>query len=455
MKSRKSSISARYHKTPTIEFEYESSMTSFAGLIIYFSHLMELKSDIRNCFRHEKVVPQYGFWRIFLFLVLILLTGFRKLSDSDYLSDDPLVKRILGLKQLPSVSTLSRGLNRVGQMSIDNLRRFCRCYVLNGALGLSRITLDFDGSVFSTTRHAQGTAIGFNKKKKGARSYYPLFCTVAQTAQFLDLHHRPGNVHDSNGSNEFISDLLDEVRSKLGKGVTIETRFDSAFFGEERIKLLLRRKVDFSVSVPFFRMPILKSLVENRKRWHKLDDEWSYFEFEFAPKSWEEVGKQRIIVTRQRVKKPHKGPLQLDLFYPVSHDYDYSAIMTNKTVSAGSVIKFHHGRGLQEDLIGQAKDEAQMDYIPVKGLYGNQLYCLAAMFAHNITKRIQMDASEPRHKKVNSTRSALWRFSDLKTIRNTIVRRAGRIIKPQGRLTLVVSATKSVESNIQKFLSAA
>ncbi|MCA9200495.1 MAG: IS1380 family transposase, partial [Planctomycetales bacterium] len=67
-------------------------------------------------------------------------------------------------------------------------------------LALPRITLDFDGSVLSTKRRAEGTAVGFNKKKKGARSYYPLFCTVAQTSQVLDFLHRSGNVHDSNGA---------------------------------------------------------------------------------------------------------------------------------------------------------------------------------------------------------------------------------------------------------------
>jgi hypothetical protein len=43
--------------------------------------------------------------------------------------------------------------------------------------------MDFDGSVISTGRVAEGTAVGFNKKKKGQRSYYPLFCTIAQTTQ--------------------------------------------------------------------------------------------------------------------------------------------------------------------------------------------------------------------------------------------------------------------------------
>ncbi|MBG90122.1 MAG: hypothetical protein CMO80_24935 [Verrucomicrobiales bacterium] len=41
----------------------------------------------------------------------------------------------------------------------------------------------------STARHAEGTAIGFNKRKKGQRSYYPPCCMIAQTGQALDLHH--------------------------------------------------------------------------------------------------------------------------------------------------------------------------------------------------------------------------------------------------------------------------
>jgi hypothetical protein len=45
--------------------------------------------------------------------------------------------------------------------------------------------------------------VGFNRKKKGQRSYYPLFCSVAQTGQVLDVWHRPGNVHDSNGAKAF------------------------------------------------------------------------------------------------------------------------------------------------------------------------------------------------------------------------------------------------------------
>lgn len=103
-----------------------------------------------------------------------------------------MVRRLLGLKRLPDVATISRALAGADEASVAKLREENRQMVLSRlrSLGLARVTLDFDGSVLST---AEGTAVGYNKQKKGNRSYYPLFCTVAQTEQVLDLHHRPGH----------------------------------------------------------------------------------------------------------------------------------------------------------------------------------------------------------------------------------------------------------------------
>jgi hypothetical protein len=84
-----------------------------------------------------------------------------------------LVKRVLGLNRLPDVATISRMLKEATPSSVDRLRQLLRQLVLDRIKksALARITLDFDGSVRSTTRRAEGTAVGFNKKKKGARSY--------------------------------------------------------------------------------------------------------------------------------------------------------------------------------------------------------------------------------------------------------------------------------------------
>jgi hypothetical protein len=91
--------------------------------------------------------------------------------------------------------------------------------------------------VLSTSRKAEGTAVGFNKKKKGARSYYPLFCTIAQTGQVFDFYHRPENVHDSKGAREFIQQCLEALQQQL-PGILLEVRMDSAFFSQEIVTLL-------------------------------------------------------------------------------------------------------------------------------------------------------------------------------------------------------------------------
>ena len=194
-----------------------------------------------------------------------LLIGFRRLREVDYYRDDPLVLRLLGLKKLPDVSTISRALSQMEDEGVDNYRQLSRDLVTEGLIRerFPRLTLDFDGSVITTKGHAEGTAVGFNKVKKGGRSYYPLFCTVAQTGQFFDLLHRPGNVHDSNGADEFMLMCFENLRAKLN-GTIFESRMDSAFFSKKVMSVFDDNHVKFTASVPFERLTELTS--ERRQR---------------------------------------------------------------------------------------------------------------------------------------------------------------------------------------------
>lgn len=206
-------------------------------------------------------------------------------------------------------------LKDADEESVNNVRHLLGDLVLDRlvSVALPRITLDFDGSVQSTKRRAEGTAVGFNKKKKGARSYYPLFCTVAQTGQVLNFLHRSGSVHDSNGAKDFILRCVEQVRSVL-PGVIIEVRMDSEFFSDEIVPALNDQQVEFSISVPFERFTELKRMIDKRQRWYELSSDVSYFESQWKPKSWPH--RCRFLMIRTRTKKQQKGPVQLDLFEP-------------------------------------------------------------------------------------------------------------------------------------------
>ena len=186
MKRSKIEVHGKARDTLDVRFEAQQ-LTSFSGLIIYqrFFAKLGLKERLRQCFRHLKGSTIYGHHVIVKMLVVHLVLGFRELRDARYYHDDEMVKRLLGLKHLPEVSTVSRALASADERSVENLRNENRHLVLERLreLGVARVTVDFDGSVQSTGRHAEGTAVGFNKKKKGARSYYPLFGTIAQTGQ--------------------------------------------------------------------------------------------------------------------------------------------------------------------------------------------------------------------------------------------------------------------------------
>jgi hypothetical protein len=311
------------------------------------------------------------------------------------------------------------------------------------------VTLDFDGSVLSTGRHAEGTAVGFNKKKKGARSYYPLFCTVAQTDQVLDVHHRPGNVHDSNGADAFIDQCVRSVRSALPR-IKTEARIDSAFFNEIIAEGLHTEDVEFTISVPFERFVELKGMIEGRKRWHRLNEELSFFETRWKPKSW--TTPHRFIFIRKQVRCQHKAPVQLDLFKPTEYGYEFKVIVTNKRTSARKVAAFHEGRGSQEGIFAELKSHCQMDYVPVTTRVGNQLYMFAGILAHNLTRELQIELN-PRARGTTAKRAALWCFREIETLRRTLIQRAGRIIRPAGKLILSMNSNEKLENELLHSLS--
>ena len=451
MKSSKAQIQAKYHKIPVIRFE-DQQLTSFSGLLIFqlLFKRIDLKQRLKKCFAHLKVSPIFGRHLIVLLIIVHLLIGFRRLREVDYYRDDPIVLRLMGLRKLPDVSTISRTLSQIESDGVENVRQLSRSLVIEGLKreSMPRLTLDFDGSVQSTKAHAEGTAVGFNKKKKGSRSYYPLFCTVAQTGQFFDLHHRPGNVHDSNGAGQFMLNCFTQAKATL-KNTLFESRVDAAFFNQNILSIFHDNHVKFTASVPFERFPQLKAMIEHRKRWRKIDKQCSYFETDWKPKSWN--ASYRFIFIRKKTKKQYKGPLQLHLFEPRDFNYDYKVIVTNKTESAKTVVLFHNGRGSQEGIFGDAKNDAALDVIPSRRLAGNQMFTLCAMMAHNLSREVQMIAA-PSAQRALPKRPAAWPFERLDTLRHRIIQRAGRFTRPQGELTLTMSANRAVRKDLLYFL---
>jgi len=453
MKFSKTAVHCKTHGLPTLRFE-DSRLTSFSGLVVIqmLFERLEIKEQLRRCFNHLKGSPIFGHATIVLCLVVHLLLGYRQLRDVRYYSDDPLVQRTLGLSRLPDVATLSRGLAGADEESVKRLHGLLRDRVVKrlATLGLRRVTLDFDGSVLGTGRFAEGTAVGFNRKKKGQRSYYPLFCTVAQTGQVLDVLHRSGNVHDSQGAKAFIFASIATVRAAL-PGICVEVRMDSAFFSDEIVGSLDAQGVEYTVSVPFERFAELKARIEARRLWWPAGGGCAYFEAKWKPKVWTQP--HRFLFIRTRVKQQSKEPVQLDFFIPHEYGYEFKVILTNKRLSARKVVAFHNGRGSQEGIFAELKSANQLGYVPTRTWVGNQIYLLSVLLAHNLGRELQMIAHPPSRATLEK-RPAFWAFQGLDTLRRRLIQRAGRLIRPQGKLTLSLPANPALQQELLHYVEA-
>lgn len=369
-----------------------------------------------------------------------------------------MVKRTLELNCHPSVATVSRALADFDQSTISSLHDLNTSCVIERLQKekLSRVTIDIDGTVQSTTRYSEGTAVGFNKKKRGLRSYFPLCATIAQTTQVLRFLHRPGNYHDSKGAVEVVETCVALVREALPNAV-IEMRMDSAFFGQEMRKTLERLKVEYSVTVPFERLPELKQMIESRQRWRTTRNakgaKIGYFEVEWKPASWGDQDSGRFIMVKTPTKKQTKGPIQLDLFEPVEHENKYKVIFTNKKTKAKNVVSFHEGRAAQEKVFGEMKSQLNMDYIPCRKRVSNEAYLLCTVFAHNLNRELQMSVGK-RTRRCSPQRQSLWIFEEIRTLRYKVLQTAGRLTRPAGKWTLTMRNNPMVEKEFRKLATA-
>ena len=112
-------------------------------------------------------------------IIIHIILGFRRLREVDFYSDDSIALRLMGLRKLPDVPTISRALSQMEPGGVQNIRDLSRSIVIEGLQreAFARITMDFGGSVQSTKGHAEGTAILVSIKKRKALAAI-IFCFV-------------------------------------------------------------------------------------------------------------------------------------------------------------------------------------------------------------------------------------------------------------------------------------
>jgi hypothetical protein len=324
-------------------------------------------------------------------------------------------------------------------------------------MNLARVTLDFDGTVLSCGDKVKWAARGYNPHNRHSKSLYPLLCHVAQTGHFLRVHNRPGDVHDSKAALGIIKASVEEIRKQLPHAV-IEIRLDSAFFQEDIIKYLMKENIEFAMKVPMWQWLYLKELIMLRQRWTPVGKQMSFFESLVPIESW--GIELPMTFYREKLSETPKLNHQLDFFTPDDGYYEHSVVLSNKKISAENLLDFYNGRANMEHDIAEVKGEFGFDVIPCRDYQGNGAHQQISTLAYNLVRNFQIDVMNPKERPRTSSRTNIFEFASLKSIRFEMITAAGRILNISGIKTLRLSQSiirrklfEKVQSGIDEFES--
>jgi len=449
MRLRKADLRGRVNAN--LEFRFTTpGLTSYAGLefLRRYAGTIGLAHQLRRYLATHLPRTDFGIASMILLLLALVISGGRRVRHLLYLQGDPLVQRFCGLTRLPTPRSVGRWLREFrahhlpwvqelnAQLAAAAIRR----------VGLARLTIDVDGSVVSTGQQVQWAQRGYNPHHRKVPSYYPITAYEAQSGQMLRVQNRPGNVHDGKAALGFLRALFDQLAATL-TGYVAEFRMDGAFFRRDIIELLERHDAEYAIKVPFYPWVGLKEKVRQTARWQRIDDTVSCGDHVVPVAQWGRVF--RVVVFRKRVGHATAKNFQLDLFDPADGHYEYSAVVTNKTLSGPLVWAFMCGRGAHEKAYAELKSGFAFDCVPTMKYAANSLWQMISVMAFNVVRGFQTMTTAERRGRTRKRRS-VYRFESIHTLRYLYLHRAGVIVRPDGRPTLDVGSSPAVAERFRR-----
>ena len=347
MRQRKANLRARVNGNLSLRFT-ANGLTSYSGLELFqrFLRQIELSARLRRHLGDQTPAGDFSSVTLVRLLLALVVVGGRRIRHLQYLAGDPVVLRFAELTVMPSARTVGRWLTRCTASVRYALQSLTAELVADAVrpLNLKCLTVDVDGTVFSTGLKVQGARRGYNPHRRKVPSYYPITAHLAQTGHILRVKNRSGNVHDGKASMDFFRLVVAQIRTTLGK-VPLEFRLDGAFLRRD-ILTWLGSRADYAIKVPFWSWVGLKALIEKRRRWTWVGPNLQAFEAKVWLEPWKRH--ERVVIYRKKVQ--HKSPknYQLDLFDPSNGHWEYSAIATNKTIDMRALWHVMAGRGPHE-----------------------------------------------------------------------------------------------------------
>jgi hypothetical protein len=450
---RKDSIRGRVKSDLAIVFTDEK-LSAYGGIELFrrFLDRSGFTERLQKVFAIRQFDGDYGSFRITLALVGLLLVGGTRLRHLRVLERDPLFLRFARLHRLPTDRTVSNTLKETTSAVRERLGDLLRDVAFDTAraAGLSRITIDLDGTVLRAGLCAEGAERGFNPHHPKDKSYYPLTAHLAQTGQLLAVVNREGNVHDSHRALETLAFVVDAVRANLAPR-HLEARFDGAFFRRDILEFLERSRIEYAIKAPLWDWLDTRRLIAQRRRWKRIGPDLQAFSTTLRIPQWNRS--LRVAVYRKHVSHQTRKNFQLDLFDPNDGHCEYASVATNKRIGLRSLWDFMAGRGGHEKTLGELKQHLAFDTIPSHDWDANTTWQLISALTHNVLRQFQIATTAPA--RLNGPkRTYRWVLESLRTFRYEVLNLPAKLARPEGRTELRIAASRDTQERIRKIVNA-
>ena len=127
---------------------------------------------------------------------------------------------------------------------------------------------------------------------------------------------------------------------------------------------------------------------------------------------------------------------------------------TNLDMGLRRLWRFMAGRGLHEKIIGELKSALALDTIPTHRYEAKQRVAQQlVVLAHNLLANFQIETGVMKRPRTHK-RTTHWVLRSAHTLRFEIIHRAGRLVRPQRRLTLRLQRNKQFENQFNRISEA-
>jgi len=360
----------------------EKDITRFGGLFLIhkFCKKLKLKWLLQRHIKFRQKNQEYQTAEFILILIYIITLGIGRIENVKNLSYNGIVKKILGIKRFPNSTSIRRFLYRLTPTAINQIvkvHNIIQNKIFRILHTKTSITFDIDGTVLTVFGKQQRTKVGFNPKRKGARSYLAMLC-FEQDREFWYGSLRPGNISQVKVAPHIIRRCLKKLPYRIYR---IRVRGDKIFYSHWFIENFLEQEnILYTIEANTEGRGIQGKMQQAKYSPYKKD--WEVGEFTYQPTNWKRT--HRFVIQKRPLPEDPDERAQLKLFE--MKNYGYRVVVTNLKLKPRHIWNFHSRRAQgAEQNIKELKLNYPIAKIPTHKYTANIAYFQILLFAFNIT----------------------------------------------------------------------